>query len=171
MRTKRRRLRLRRGAIAILALTLIGVVLAFAGAVNAPRLVWNFTPSIPVGLYSIEERDWRIEDRVALKPSGRLLETLQTAGVLKDGRLLMKRVAASRGDEVCRSGEQVAINGVPRAVARPDEVLPHWSGCRRLAAGQVFLLGEAENSFDGRYFGVTSAKDIVGPLRAVLTFP
>jgi type IV secretory pathway protease TraF len=170
MRTPSRRLRLRGGAIAILALTLIGVVLALAGAANAPRLVWNFTSSIPVGLYSIEERDWQVEDRVALEPSGRLLEMLQTAGVLKDGRLLMKRVAASGGDEVCRSGEQVVINGVPRAVARPDEVLPHWSGCRRLSAGQVFLLGETDNSFDGRYFGVTAAGDIIGPLRALLVF-
>src|SRR5690606_28740829 len=103
--------------------------MVIASAWAQARLVWNFTPSIPVGLYSIEERDWRIDDRVALKPSGRLLEMLQTAGVLKDGRLLMKRVAAAAGDKVCRVGNLVMINDVPRVEARPDAGLPAWSGC------------------------------------------
>lgn len=168
MRTSGRRLQWRRGAIAILAMTLIGVVLAVAGAVNAPRLVWNFTPSIPVGLYSIEGRDWRVEDRVALKPSGRLLEMLQATGVLKDGRLLMKRVAAAAGDKVCRVGNLVTINDVPRVVARPDAGLPAWSGCIVLQAAEVFLLGETPDSFDGRYFGASGANDIVGPLTAMM---
>lgn len=171
MRVLGRRLRLRRGTSAILALTLIGVVLALAGAVNAPRLVWNFTASVPVGLYALEDRRWERDDRVALKPSGRLLEILQSADVLRAGRLLLKRVTATSGDEVCREGDQVTINGVARVDAHADPKLPKWSGCVRLLNDEVFLLGETDNSFDGRYFGVTSAKDIVGPLRAVLTFP
>lgn len=160
----------RRRPVAILVIAALGVVMVVASAWAQARLVWNFTPSIPMGLYSIEERDWRVEDRVALKPSGRLLEVLHTAGVLKDGRLLMKRVAASQGDEVCRSGEQVAINGVASVQARADGVLPSWSGCFRLNAGEVFLLGETGNSFDGRYFGITKASDIVGPVSAVMIF-
>ena len=170
MRTPGRRPRLRRGGIAILALTLIGVVLAAAAAGSAPRLVWNFTASVPVGLYALEDRRWKRDDRVALKPSGRLLEALQSADVLRAGRLLQKRVAAISGDEVCRSGESVTINGAARVYARSDLGLPRWSGCVRLLIGEVFLLGETENSFDGRYFGVTSAADIVGPVRSVVTF-
>ena len=134
------------------------------------RLVWNFTPSIPIGLYAIEEREWVRGDRVALKPTGQLQETLRRADVLKEGRLLMKRVAASVGDDVCRSGIQVSVNGFAAAVARPDANLPDWSGCGHLKAGDVFLLGDTDNSFDGRYFGVTSAADIVGPLQSLLTF-
>jgi type IV secretory pathway protease TraF len=145
-------------------------MLAFAGAVNAPRLVWNFTPSIPVGLYVIEQRQWQQGDRVALKPTGRLKEALSAAAVLKDGRLLMKRVAAIAGDEVCRTKLIVSINHVPRVAARDEPNLPSWSGCVLLQTGEVFLLGDTESSFDGRYFGITSASDIVAPLSPILTY-
>jgi type IV secretory pathway protease TraF len=36
--------------------------------------------------------------------------------------------------------------------------------------GEVFLLGETDNSFDGRYFGITPASDIIGPLEALVIF-
>ena len=69
-----------------------------ASAWGQARLVWNFTSSIPIGLYSFEDRPWSGGDRVALKPSGRLLETLREAGVLykrghiqPDKRLVAKR--------------------------------------------------------------------------------
>lgn len=132
------------------------------------RLVWNFTPSIPTGLYWIEDRAWEKGDRVAVEPSGSLLTTLQRTGVLENGRLLMKRVVAVGGDEVCRSGAQVSVNGSDVATARSDANLPTWSGCFRLGMRDVFLLGETADSFDARYFGATSAGDIVGPARLLL---
>jgi conjugative transfer signal peptidase TraF len=151
--------------------SMVGIAMLCAGAADPnPRLVWNFTPSIPTGLYSVEERSWARGDYVALRPTGQLQQTLRSTGVLKDGRLLMKRLAATEGDEVCRLEGQVTINGKPTVHARSDQQLPSWSGCRVLNAAEVFILGEADNSFDGRYFGVTSATDIVGPLRPILTF-
>lgn len=155
---------------AILTTACLGVLMLLASTWVEARLVWNFTPSIPTGLYSIEDHGWQTGDRVALKPSGRLLEVLRTAEVLKDGRLLMKRVAASAGATVCRADMKVTINGAAAVDARPDERLPRWSGCVVLAPGEVFLLGETDNSFDGRYFGVSAAADIVGPVRSILTF-
>ncbi len=157
-------------SIGILVIATVGVAMLIASAWVQARLVWNFTPSIPIGLYAIEEREWVRGDRVALKPTGQLQETLRRADVLKEGRFLMKRVAASVGDDVCRSGIQVSVNGFAAAVVRPDANLPDWSGCVHLKAGDVFLLGDTDNSFDGRYFGVTSAHDIVGPLQSLLTF-
>lgn len=158
-------------AIAFLATSAIGVaVLCVPATAMSARLVWNFTPSIPTGLYWIEDRTWRKGDRVAVAPSGSLLTVLQRAGVLKKGRVLMKRVVAVAGDEACRSGSRVTVNGADVAIARSDENLPTWSGCLRLDDGDVFLLGETGDSFDGRYFGVTTAKDIVGPVQSVLTF-
>lgn len=132
------------------------------------RLVWNFTPSIPTGLYWIEDRAWEKGDRVAVEPSGSLMITLQQTGVLEKGRLLMKRVAAVAGDEVCRAESKVSVNGYDVATARSDVKLPKWSGCFRLDVGDVFLLGETADSFDARYFGVTSADDIVGPAQLLL---
>jgi type IV secretory pathway protease TraF len=39
-----------------------------------------------------------------------------------------------------------------------------------LNEGQVFLLGDTAGSYDGRYFGVTGASEIVGRADLLLTF-
>jgi conjugative transfer signal peptidase TraF len=135
-------------------------------------LVWNFTPSIPVGLYRIESPTWARGDRVAVRPSARLADTLRRARVLEPGRLLLKRIAAGAGDFVCRHGPDVSVNGA--VVARAMDVdsrgqkLPTWSGCEQLGAHRVFLLGEVSKSFDGRYFGPTAAADIIGRVSPVI---
>jgi conjugative transfer signal peptidase TraF len=133
--------------------------------------VWNFTPSIPVGLYRIEAGPWRRGDLVAVDPSGELLGVLKQAGVLKSDRLLLKRVAGVRGDTVCREGDGIYLNGElvvsASAVDAAGGALPEWSACRTLTDKQVFLLGDDPRSFDGRYFGPT-ASDVIGPMTPVL---
>lgn len=158
---------------------LAGVVLAAASFLpRRPALVWNFTASAPVGLYRALPRpdsgpiaargDW-----VVVAPSPALGTMMAELGVLEHGRLLVKRVAAVSGDEVCRVGVEVRINGRFAATARmassSGAPLPAWSSCHRLGPDDVFLLGQAEGSFDGRYFGVTDASEIVAPLIAVST--
>lgn len=81
----------------------------------------------------------------------------------------IKRVAAIQGDEVCATGAIILVNG--RESARRQErdsdrrVLPSWSGCRRLAGNEVFLLGDTDDSFDGRYWGVITREKIEGVWR------
>jgi type IV secretory pathway protease TraF len=42
--------------------------------------------------------------------------------------------------------------------------MPRWQGCIRLRSGQYFLLmTDSPASFDGRYFGISTASDIIGP--------
>lgn len=147
-------------------------MLCFTGSASSARLVWNTTASAPAGLYSIEQGTWRVGDRVAVRPSASLAEDLDRRGILPLGKLLIKRVAAGRGDTVCRDGERVTVNGVQVAVAktasRIAEALPSWGGCRRLGASEVLLLGDTADSYDGRYFGVTLADEVVGRVRILL---
>jgi type IV secretory pathway protease TraF len=79
---------------------------------------------------------------------------------------LVKRVAAAEGDIVCARNGQVYVNGVWAAWQRPYDgagrPMPAWQGCRTLGQNNLFLLMEAPDSFDGRYFGPTMASDIVG---------
>ena len=159
----------RRRLFGIGALALAGVGLALASFSAArPMFVWNFTASAPVGLYHVQGRPWTRGDWVAVRPSAELASVLARFGVLERGRVLVKRVAAVHGDQVCRNGADVAINGATVARARTatssGELLPAWTGCQTLSADQVLLLGDAEGSFDGRYFGVTAASDIVAPV-------
>ena len=147
-------------------------MLCFTGNASSARLVWNTTASAPTGLYSIEQGTWRVGDRVAVRPSASLAEDLDRRGILPLGKLLIKRVAAGRGDTVCRDGKRVTVNGLQVAVAkvasRTAEALPLWGGCRRLGASEVLLLGDTPDSYDGRYFGVTSAEEVFGRVELLI---
>jgi type IV secretory pathway protease TraF len=155
-------------------LALAGVALIAASFLpRQPLFVWNFTANAPVGLYRTLPRPLFVPvaargDWVAVEPSPALRAATAELGVLERGRLLVKRVAAASGDEACREGAEVRINGVLTVTARlarsSGAPLPSWSGCRRLGPEDIFLLGQADGSFDGRYFGVTNAREIVAPL-------
>jgi type IV secretory pathway protease TraF len=157
----------------ILALTLAGVGLAVLSfARSRPALVWNASASAPIGLYQLQDRPWTRGDRVAVRPDAALALDLDRRHVLPEGRLLLKRVAAINGDTVCRRGPAVTINGETAALARDlgrsGDPLPVWDGCRTLASNEVFLLGDTAMSYDGRYFGVTRAGAVLGPVRRVI---
>ncbi|MFW2345454.1 MAG: S26 family signal peptidase [Brevundimonas mediterranea] len=48
--------------------------------------------------------------------------------------------------------------------------MPQWSDCRRLAADEVFLVGDTAGSFDSRYFGPVRTAEVIGVYREVLTW-
>ena len=152
---------------ALLSVVAVAVaMLVVPVSANSARLVWNVTRSAPTGLYSIEQGSWHVGDRVAVKPAELLADDLDRRGVLPRGKLLIKRIVAGQGDEVCRDGADITVNGSAAAVARDvsgsGEKLPVWLGCRTLGPLDVLLLGDTADSYDGRYFGVTSADDILG---------
>ncbi len=150
------------------------VVLAVPAATGSAQFVWNVTESAPAGLYRIAREPWIRGDRVAVEPGEALAAELQRRGVLSKGKLLIKRVAAMKGDAVCRRAGVVSINGRVVAHARSSDSmgrpLPTWEGCAILTASQIFLLGDTASSYDGRYFGVTPGSEIVGRAIRMLAF-
>jgi conjugative transfer signal peptidase TraF len=140
---------------------------------SGPLLLWNASASVPIGLYLRTARPPRVGALVLLRLPQPVRSLAAARGYLPDGVLLIKPVAAGVGDLVCRHGPRVAING--RAVARAwgadrkGRRLPHWSGCRRLTAGQVFPLSSEPDSFDGRYFGSLSRRTLRGTALPVWT--
>lgn len=133
-----------------------------------PLLLWNASASSPVGLYRIGA-----PDRVSV---GSMVIAWAPEPARKLGAMrhylpynvpLVKRVAAAAGDEVCAVGGAVFVNGRPVALRSERDPsgrrMPWWSGCRRLARGELFLLNPSvPQAFDGRYFGVTPASHVVG---------
>jgi len=89
-----------------------------------------------------------------------------------DDRFLKRLAAHSRG-RVCAAGAMIARNGAPVAErARSDargRALHTWEGCVDLRPGEVLLLGDAPDSFDGRYWGVTPMAQVEGVWRSVAT--
>ncbi len=86
---------------------------------------------------------------------------------------LLKQIAGLPGDEICRFGVEVSINGRPVATARERDsmgrALPFWQGCVLLDEEQVFLLAPHPDSLDGRYFGSMKRSDLVGVARPLMT--
>ena len=136
----------------------------------APRLVWNASASVPIGLYAARPaKSVRRGDLVAAYAPDPVARLMAERHYLPLRVPMLKHVAAVAGQTVCRSGAVILIDAkrVAKAQARDrvGRTLPSWSGCRTLRAGDVFLLNPASApSFDGRYFGPVPARGIVAVL-------
>lgn len=133
-----------------------------------PRLLWNASASVPIGLYALQPvsplKDGEI---VAAMPSPSLSRYMAVRFYLPLGLPLIKHVGAGPGQSVCRHGFTISIDGHAVAIARARDhagrPLPVWQGCRTLAPGEIFLLNPSvPDSFDGRYFGPTPLASILG---------
>lgn len=140
-----------------------------------PRIVWNATPSVPIGLYFLDAgRTPALGDLVAVLPEHALARFLVERGYVGCDVPLLKHVAAFPGQQVCRDGASVSVDGVPVANAlardRLGRPLPVWSGCRIVAGGQIFLMNPAvRDSLDGRYFGPIPARSVIGVATPLFT--
>lgn len=168
---RRTRLALRdrrsRSAAAAVAAFAVAILIVSMLWQPRPRLVWNVSASAPVGLYAVSapERLRAGEMVVAWTPEpARSLAAERR--YLPYNVPLVKRVAAAPGERVCAMGEAIWVNGRHVAGRRladgAGRPMPGWTGCNDLGAGEYFLLMEDPASFDGRYFGVTRAEDLVG---------
>jgi len=160
---------------------LLGGYCAIAGLVipafvrPVPRLVWNASASVPVGLYAARPAKVVPRDAlVAAHAPAPIARLMAARGYLPMGVPMLKQVAALPPQRICRVSNSIMIDGVAVAKARPRDragrPLPAWQGCHALRAGEVFLLNpDAADSFDGRYFGPVPAATIVAVLTPVWT--
>lgn len=154
--------------VAILSLTLaLGVTIA---SPPLPRLVWNASASAPLGLYAVSPGAAVARgDMVIARMPARWRDLAARRRYIPVNVPLVKRVAAGPGDRVCAIHGQIRINGhavaVQHRIDGHGRIMPHWLGCVTLSGGALFLLMDAPDSFDGRYFGPTAPGDIVGKAR------
>ena len=147
--------------------------LAWAAFVHPlPRLVYNPSDSVAVGWYRVDPRG---HGAASLLVGSIVLTRLPAdaaalsaqRGYLPARIPLLKRVGAVAPQEVCVFGALVWIDGVPVAAVRSADrlgrPLPSWPQCRRLQAGEIFLLSTTNPaSFDSRYFGPVSTSAVIG---------
>ncbi|WP_298325457.1 S26 family signal peptidase [Asticcacaulis sp.] len=165
------RSRRRRGLVAGLScVALVGLGLS-AQPQKTPWLIYNASPSVPIGFYIVSPvRQVTTGDLV-------VAHLPEAARKLADARRyvpatvpVLKHVAAHGGDAVCAIDANILVNGkrvtVRRLRDRLNRPLPWWQGCRRLYAGELFLLNTgAPDSFDSRYFGPVSRNHVIGKAR------
>jgi type IV secretory pathway protease TraF len=87
---------------------------------------------------------------------------------------MLKRVLALPGQTVCRSAYTIIVDDIAMGKARARDSrgrsLPAWQGCLVIAEDELFLMNwRSENSFDGRYFGVTQRAAVIGHAQPVWT--
>ena len=167
-----------RARIALAGLSACGLAaLAWASFVHPlPRLIYNPSDSVAVGWYRVDSLDHGAGSLprplsvgsivlTTLPPDAAALAAQR--GYLPARVPLLKRVGAIAPQHVCIFDALVWIDGVPvAAVLAADRLgrpLPSWPHCRRLEAGELFLLSSTNPvSFDSRYFGPVSASAVIG---------
>lgn len=130
------------------------------------RFIWNGSASAPIGLYWVSSGRAEIGDLVLARLDGETERLFIARGYLPPNVPVLKRIAASEGDEICRNGADVSVNGRLAATALVVDSeardLPIWSGCLVLNAREILLLNDNPRSLDGRYFGATERTSIIG---------
>ncbi|PBB90278.1 peptidase S26 [Mesorhizobium sp. WSM3864] len=156
-------------AAIILAGAAASMAIGFPAFVPTPvRLVWNASASAPRGLYLIDsDGPPAVGDLVAVNAPEPLAAFLADRGYLPKGVPLLKHILATSGQSVCRSGLTITVDGAVAGMAlqrdRAGRALPVWTGCRRVATGEVFLMNrQVRDSLDGRYFGLIPTDRIIG---------
>jgi conjugative transfer signal peptidase TraF len=135
-----------------------------------PRLIYNGSPSAPLGFYRVLSAEpVRRGDLVLARLPGPAALLAAERGYVPPAVPVLKRIAALASDVVCAELGVVVISNRVVAHALPTDAagraLPAWHECRRLGPDEVFLLTEGmASSFDGRYFGPIRTTAIVGRL-------
>jgi len=157
--------RLRRHRFALLGAVCAVAALAFASVLNRDLILFNHSPSIPVGFYVRAEGPIEPGALATVRASDVAPDEAQRRSYADAGDRFIKRVAAVGGQTVCGDGESVSVDGrVAASVYQSSgRTAPRgWVGCRTLRANEVLLLGESPDSFDGRYWGPISTGLIEG---------
>ena len=139
------------------------------------RFIWNRTGSVPQGLYWLSDEPFTKGGWVVVSARSAEAQWAELHGFVGEDWPLLKRVAGISGDEICRDGVTVLINGMPAGEAFIESetgvVLPSWKGCSRVSDDEIFLMNAHPKSLDGRYFGISSARDIEGSAILLLRAP
>lgn len=138
------------------------------------RLVYNATPSVARGWYAVDAaqsapsaQSPRVGSVVLVRLPAPAALLASHRGYLPAALPILKRVAAVAPQRVCVMAQELRIDGARVASVRERDgegrALPVWHQCRRLAEGEIFLLGDAHLvSFDSRYFGAVDASLVLG---------
>lgn len=144
---------------ASVAFIAVGAI-AVSTAIDTPTvLLWNASPSVPIGLYRLQSIDnLGPRDLVAMAAPDTISAFIAERGYLQPDTPLLKHVAGLPGQVVCRLGRNITVDGVSVGEAQHTDsrgrTMPVWQSCHRITSDQVFLMNpDAENSLDGRYFG------------------
>jgi conjugative transfer signal peptidase TraF len=139
------------------------------------HLLWNWTPSLPLGLYWVSPRgEAKVGALVAFPVPDRVRALVRERQYLPPGALLVKPVVAAAADDVCTESGTLTVHGAPLgAIATEDtrgRPLPHDTRCGPLPGGVVFVASHMRESFDSRTFGPVPISEVRGTVTPLWTY-
>jgi len=141
-----------------------------------PRLIYNPSPSAPVGWYRLEPiRPLKKDDLVAAFAPSKAQNLAIERRYLPPDIPIIKTVWAVSGDEICHTDGQVFTGRRPPLLVLLHDSLgrkmPSLSGCYVIPDNEVFLVSsDVQTSFDSRYFGPVPVSNILGQVRYIGKF-
>ena len=139
-----------------------------------PKLVWNGSQSVPLGLYYIESGAFKKGDLVLVRLDNQAEGLAISRGYLPPDVPVLKHIVGVSGDTICRFESRIFVNGSlvseAKSVDHLARQLPIWTGCIKLEDSQIFLLNTHPSSYDGRYFGPTMRSQIIGHAIPLYTY-
>jgi conjugative transfer signal peptidase TraF len=167
--------------------SLSAAVIAGTYAITATKLRFNFTPSLPLGIYQVipmPMTGFRRGMMVAVCAPVGAAQFGHGRGYLSNGACtdgtepLLKIVAAVAGDAITICARGIIVNGrlLPQSKAVLSDLagrpLSPWpSGQSRVRRGQIWLYADAQRSWDSRYWGPVPVRNILVRLVPLFTFP
>lgn len=133
-----------------------------------PRLIYNESPSAPLGWYKIDpDGEVKRDVIVAAFAPEKARNLAHERGYLPSNVPLLKTVWAGPGEKICRLGAKIeAPNRPVLTAAAQDDLgrdLPRWDGCITLSKTEIFLIStDVQTSFDSRYFGAVPVSNVLG---------
>lgn len=147
----------------------IGIALMAASSFVLPKfLIWNVSASLPEGLYlRVPDDNIRLGQIAVIDPPPELSQWMDERAYLPVGMPLLKTIAATSGNRVCRDGNTITVRSEIIAIARESDrlgrSLPRWQGCRRIGPDELFFVSQHNtDSLDSRYFGPLAASSVSG---------
>lgn len=162
--------------VQLAAISTLSILLILATDLqHRPFFIWNATASVPVGLYRLSPGAPVRGDIVAVRLPRSIADFAGARGYLPHNVLLLKPLSATAGDNFCRRGSLVLINGALRAIASVADShgqrLPMWRGCVTLGPDEIVVIGARRDSYDSRYFGSITTRTMVGRAVPIWTNP
>jgi len=143
----------------LLTILVLFAVSKLVGA-NFFRFAVNTDHSLPQKLFLVNLRD---KNPVR---NGYVVFSFKGSRYYKKGHLMVKQVTCLPGDVLTVKGKEYFCNGKHMATARDTDSkgipVENFKFSGKIPAGNYFVLGTSEDSYDSRYWGFVERKSILG---------
>ena len=139
-----------------------------------PKLLYNPSPSAPVGWYKVKHKNgYEVGDMVAVQLPDWAEELAVKRGYIPPDIPVIKTIVGGPGDEYCVHESWLEVGDgrsfyIYHTDSRMRDMPVLTDGCRRLEVGKYLIASVSyDRSFDSRYFGPVDVSGIIGTVHFI----